>query len=394
MGKYTVRRRCGHEEELNLYGHIEERDRRRDYETGLLCAQCYKLKLEEDRRKASEAAALEGKEKGLPDLVGTEKQIAWALRIRRSVCEDLASAESWVLGEREKRSLSEEDTCLRLKELSNIREQNSASWWINEFKELDLLSWHAMRNYLKDRFEKTQHDQELKMLHESEESIREDQDLLRPSSPVTNAVVEITSSNDTICLRLPEFNDTFITVTKKLHFGWDKMKFFWKRTLDERSLPMQDRVAETGAVLLASGFMIRVDRSVVPLIVSGNYERETTKWVTKGGRNFRITWREDDGNFNTLLNQIRGYKQNRKFACCVHIPSNQWELVLDFAEQHGFKIGEEAKKFAERIAHDFKSSLVVDIKLNEKIVVGPVGGPPKALIVPETVDVDDEFKDN
>ena len=47
-----------------------------------LCPDCWREELEEDRRAASARSAKENAEHGLPSLVGSEKQIAWAEKIR------------------------------------------------------------------------------------------------------------------------------------------------------------------------------------------------------------------------------------------------------------------------------------------------------------------------
>lgn len=85
--KYYVTFSCGHEGEVNLYGKAAERDRRIAwYEEEGICPDCYRKMKEEERRKADEGlAAYADKieaEWNLPELEGTEKQVAWARKIR------------------------------------------------------------------------------------------------------------------------------------------------------------------------------------------------------------------------------------------------------------------------------------------------------------------------
>ena len=88
--KYYVIFSCGHEGEVNLYGKAAERDRRIAwYEKEGICPDCYRKMKEEERRKADEeltayADKIET-EYNLPELEGTEKQIAWARKIRAGV---------------------------------------------------------------------------------------------------------------------------------------------------------------------------------------------------------------------------------------------------------------------------------------------------------------------
>lgn len=94
--KYYVTFSCGHEGEVNLYGKAAERDRRIAwYEEEGICPDCYRKMKEEERRKADEElAAYADKieaEWNLPELEGTEKQIAWARKIRASYFKKLES---------------------------------------------------------------------------------------------------------------------------------------------------------------------------------------------------------------------------------------------------------------------------------------------------------------
>ena len=88
--KYYVTFSCGHEGEVNLYGKAAERDRRIAwYEKEGVCPDCYRKMKEEERKQADEElAAYADKietEYNLPELEGTEKQIAWARKIRAGV---------------------------------------------------------------------------------------------------------------------------------------------------------------------------------------------------------------------------------------------------------------------------------------------------------------------
>lgn len=75
MAKYTITHVCGHQIEVQLFGKHEERERRIAYLESIECDDC--------RRAKANAAALAAKEaRGLLDLSGTPKQIAWANTIR------------------------------------------------------------------------------------------------------------------------------------------------------------------------------------------------------------------------------------------------------------------------------------------------------------------------
>lgn len=81
--KYTVTFSCGHEAEVELFGKTSERDRRIAwYEKEGLCPDCYRKMKEEELADYAEKIETEYK---LPELEGTEKQVAWARKIRAGV---------------------------------------------------------------------------------------------------------------------------------------------------------------------------------------------------------------------------------------------------------------------------------------------------------------------
>lgn len=88
--KYTVTFSCGHEATVDLFGKTSERERRITwYEKEGICPDCYRKMKEDERRQAdAELAAYADKietEYNLPKLEGTEKQVAWARKIRAGV---------------------------------------------------------------------------------------------------------------------------------------------------------------------------------------------------------------------------------------------------------------------------------------------------------------------
>lgn len=74
MAKYSVTYSCGHSGTEQLFGKMEDRERKLDWYTRVgVCPSCYKAKMSQD----VEAASV-----GLPPLQGSEKQVAWAAKLR------------------------------------------------------------------------------------------------------------------------------------------------------------------------------------------------------------------------------------------------------------------------------------------------------------------------
>ncbi len=87
MAKYIINHSCGHEEEHQIYGTNShgERQHKADWLANTLCSACYKAA--KDAQRKAEIAATEATY-ALPELVGSEKQIAWAKDIRMKMLHD------------------------------------------------------------------------------------------------------------------------------------------------------------------------------------------------------------------------------------------------------------------------------------------------------------------
>ena len=84
MAKYDVKFSCGHTETIQLVGKIKERERRIEWlENHGLCSECYEAEKKRQFEEQNKKAAEEAKEYGLPELSGTEKQVAWATTLRQ-----------------------------------------------------------------------------------------------------------------------------------------------------------------------------------------------------------------------------------------------------------------------------------------------------------------------
>lgn len=116
MAQYDIEYACGHEERIQLFGKTAERERRISQLEAMKCPEC---RIAEDSR-------------GLPELTGSVKQVAWAAGIRREFV-DRMQAESSAA-----ENLSEEqvEEARRLID-SCIAELTSASWWIDNKHCLD-----------------------------------------------------------------------------------------------------------------------------------------------------------------------------------------------------------------------------------------------------------------
>lgn len=131
--KYMIKHSCEHEERVDLFGtNVHgERDRKAAYLASKPCYEC-------------EMAAAES-EYELCDLTGSEKQIAWARRIRAAAIKDveekLDSAAKMDLSDTEHKIVTDKSAAIR----KFYKTQGSAAWWIDNRSSTDIALARAVR---------------------------------------------------------------------------------------------------------------------------------------------------------------------------------------------------------------------------------------------------------
>ena len=113
---------CGHEETVQLYGSVAERDRKAEWMArSCKCSVCKAADREAENAKAAEAAA----DAGRPALVGSEKQIAWANTIREKMIAELLKYRTDVPGVED--AQGKFDAAM----VKFLAASTKAGWWID-----------------------------------------------------------------------------------------------------------------------------------------------------------------------------------------------------------------------------------------------------------------------
>jgi hypothetical protein len=126
--KYTINFSCGHAEETELVGRYADRQKRIAYlEQSGKCSQCYgaELAVKKAAEKTAEQANLAADAAARPMLTGSDKQIAWAYKIRKQKMSEIESGR--VAAEAR---LPEEIAVKFLTAYEKLNNQTVASWWI------------------------------------------------------------------------------------------------------------------------------------------------------------------------------------------------------------------------------------------------------------------------
>lgn len=385
MAKYDVTYRCGHTGVVNLTGKIKDREWKLDREAMKLCPDCWKV--EQGRLHAEENArsAEKCKEEGLPELMGTQKQIAWANTIRLNLINQIEKTIANLLERAKEKEEFKKNATIALK---SIKRKTSASWWIDHrnVSDFDII------NLIKREFREAK-----KALTEAPAEVVEkinNEATVYPENQKTSTVAEIRPLEGRLEINFPESRDDFRKIVKnELKMTWNDT--CWSRRILSKHGKVQDRAAEAGHKLLAAGFPIRIfNEEIRQKAITGEYEIEITNWIQVRAEGeykdwFAISWdREDD--YYKVARQIPGSRWSKP---SVVVPPIKYEEVLDFAKMYNFKLSEKAQELAEIERKKKEAALVVSVKLPEKKerVVAP--SIPPILEIPTEVTIDDDLKD-
>lgn len=116
--KYSVTYACGHTKMVQLYGKNSERENKIAWMETILCPDCYKAKIDAEREAENKKSAEAAVQRGLCELSGSPKQIAWANTIR----------EKWFNTAEDELDTANPDAAEVLSYAGQIKE---ARWWID-----------------------------------------------------------------------------------------------------------------------------------------------------------------------------------------------------------------------------------------------------------------------
>jgi hypothetical protein len=131
--KYDVKFSCGHTQTVELFGPGAERERKiAYYEQSGMCSECF---------AKMQAEAIEKANVGLPILEGSEKQVAWAKKIRASLVEKYGKEIEFLKDEKNAAQVKEAIAkapehiqSKRFEKAMRITSETTAKWFIeNQF---------------------------------------------------------------------------------------------------------------------------------------------------------------------------------------------------------------------------------------------------------------------
>lgn len=335
---------CGHEGRVDIGGPQKDRQRKADWYFSGMCPECAQKKKVEEREKENQAAAERSAEMDLPELSGTEKQIAWANTIRIRQIENFNKRISRVATKLKEKGLEIiPETNIGIKEVIDaveyyIRANTDARYWIDHRDDITLNE--VLKQYNKHMDEVVNAD--------AVKEIRDEESALTACSGTENpkpGVVKIKYDNSLIFAKYVK-DDEFRETVKSLGYRWNGEA--WEKKITEYTGRAEDRMAELGNKLLACGFTVQFpDKTSMDMAVSGKFSFENDRWVRYSAQTgqLSLSWEIKSDALYDGAKKLPGARwKNGSMKVNIEF----YREVEDFAETMGFSISERAREEIER----------------------------------------------
>lgn len=381
MAKYNVTYKCGHEGRVELFGKMSARDWRLEQMAGELCPECQK--------KESERATAEFEEEnGLPLLSGSEKQVAWARKLRY----DFLSGAQEISKNYEKAKFREEiytrneELQKKLREAKKekteefpeflnktilyVSEQTTSTFFIDNRTTLNIKETYNFKsdkmwyvNCYYDMVEKyaqaydKAHDvYEVEARKEQEEAEKSAQVTIQPEKKESNTIVTLKVQGDTVKL-CSDYDKNLVDIIHKLDLKMTWNRPYWEFKVETFRGTAESVLMEIGNKLLENGYtVVFPDKEMADLALSGKFEKYKMNavYVHKSDKNMLIVeYDKNDDGVRRELGFIRGAKFKRKNDC--YIPVSAYESLEELAEANNFAWGKNARERVE----EYRQSLII-----------------------------------
>ncbi len=359
MAKYSGIFSCGHEGTVGIIGPMKDREWKKERAFSKMCPECYSKYLAEEREKANREAEKKNKEWELPELTGTEKQVAWANTLRIEFIDKIKN---------KLHELNENQIDRDYKEY--LRDNNILLKEFKTFiKDVDWLIDYILNNKTEARFyidNRTFSLNLLMSLYKENEIAKEKEemkDIINESTLIPKEIkyqgfVEIKFNEDNISATY-EKNYDFRDIVKDLGYKWGNG--CWIKKIKETSGLYKDRVAELGNKLLNAGFSVLIlDEEARKKAVNADYEVECTRWIyrRKGTTKLALNWKERNENLYNAARKLPGSKWD---SPSVIVDVSHFKEIEEFAELYGFKFTVTAREYIEKYKEEITGLSTVEV---------------------------------
>lgn len=334
MSWYSGTYRCGHEGRVNIVGPTKNRQWIADHKFEGLCPECFQRQLEAQREAENIESAEKAEEMELPELTGSERQVAWANTLRQKFIDktqkfsDMSSID-----------FSKVSEALQYILITYTK----ASWYIDNRNS-------DVKPILAKAYEDMQRSSPTADTVSANEIKAES--TVFPSHKITEVPVEITVK-DSVVSAITEKNDKFVKIVKGLGYKWNGS---WERRISPTTGSAVDRAAELGNALLIAGFpVIITDTEIRQKAIQADFEPECKRWILYAYKGdfkgcLAITWEKGNEKIYQCARKLPRAKYSND---CFYVKMEYFREVLDFVDIFGFKISQYALEEIEK----YKSAL-------------------------------------
>lgn len=331
---YDLTYACGHNGREQLVGPYKDREKRLEYLRTCMCPECAATA----RKERIDQQAKIDSSLGIPSLIGSDKQIAWAQELRKSFLQEWDKMHDCAEKNKVKyaESLSPEDTEKEYSRAVNLlalaKEQalshTSACWWINN-------RFECLKQAIADA------KKSLNACANDSTKVAVDakaEATVIPQIKDKTIVPEIEVKEGEVIVRSAKDED-LRQIVRRLGFRFSAG--FWRKKITIFTGSAEDRAAEVGNALLLAGFAVIIyDEGIRQKAIRADFEPECNQWVA-----IRIA-----GKYNGWLSILfpRGrqdlYDAARKITGSIWdspnvvVPIQYHQQVEDFAEMLGFRL--------------------------------------------------------
>lgn len=332
---------CGHEGRISITGPSKDRDRKAEWRFSGLCPECYKKQLKKEKEEKNCEAAKKSMEMELPELSGTEKQVAWAITIRLKRIELLHERFEMIDKKLKDKGLDIiPGSDAKMSDVADaleyfVQAHTDAKFWV-ESRDSKITLKDVLNDYKK-------HVEEEAYSNVREETDKEEELLTyRPETDSKKTGIAKIILKDNILLTEYIKDDDFIDIVKNLGYKWNGSA--WNKQITEFTGTSDDRAAELGNKLLSSGFTVQFpDMESKDMAISGTYSPESDRWVKyhANAKQLAITWKKRS---DTLYDAAKKLPGARWKDGSMRVNVEFYREVEDFADTMGFSISHLAKE--------------------------------------------------
>lgn len=275
-------------------------------------------------------------DENMPELTGSEKQIAWAVNIRAR------HATRWRHANFDARPL--------------IEERTSAKWWIETRYDTDTYFSREVDRLRRQEMDRADMELDWAAIKEQHDS------LIRPDGePVTSVFVLVAAYDWGARVKSPRFVEPLADIVKQYGFRWEKEESAWELSQPLCGGDYGDRAAEAGRALLDAGIPIEChDEEVRRKIAQKDWFERAPKWVAYFPKQGELAIYSDDD--KSILKEALKISRARNFTRSgyVVVPVASADQVADFADQFDLVISAAAKEILDKFNEEVLGESLLD----------------------------------